>query len=339
MLVADLLLVTVVAFWARRLWPRDPLRPLTVVTLYALTSALLWPVLFMRFDLVPVALTMFALYLTDGRRAVLGSFVLGIAAATKLWPIALLPLLVHRARTTRGLGTAGTILLAFTLGAAAPVLPLVALAGPSATGWLGYHVARGIQIESLWASVALLLRDIAGIKTSTVFEYGAFHLAGSVPRTFALLSLPATVVCALLPLVLFVRTRRSAQVPLEGRAALLVSTGTCVGLLCASKVLSPQLILCALPLLALTAHQRTPTVALVALCGCTMMLYPHFHLALAGRAPGYETAVLVLTLRNLLLAYLYRVTLTRIRGLSHRRTTKTLAVHAVVRDAQAIGTV
>ncbi len=79
---------------------------LGATALYLAGTAILYPVLYTRFDLVPGALTLVAVYAHARRRYRLSAFWLGVAGAVKLWPFALAPLWILSAWRRGGMAAA-----------------------------------------------------------------------------------------------------------------------------------------------------------------------------------------------------------------------------------------
>ena len=291
------------------LWPR----PLLASVLYTLVTAALYPVLYTRFDLVPAVLVLAAVYCLHQRRFGASAALLGIAGAVKLWPLALVPIWLGWAARQGGrkrLVSVGVLISAGALLASLPALPLARL---EALSFLKFHFARGIQIESTWATLALVLGRLGLAKVQLEFNFGAFHVAGRVPSVFAALSMPLMLVLALAPQALAIargfRNRQGAG-PSE-RVFVDAALGGVIGFLIAGKVLSPQFMLWIAPLLPLAVEGCLSVSFALAIGVLTTVVYPHLSPALEQRAPGHVWALLAVGLRNLLLIGWYCVAVYR----------------------------
>ena len=117
---------------------------------YLLVGLPLLGFIYLRFDLVAVALTMWSLALLRRRREEFGGALLGFAVMAKLWPIALAPLFVLR-RARRGLLIAATVCVVLgawwylTGGVKAPFQVL------------SFRDTRGWHVESVVGSVLWVL--------------------------------------------------------------------------------------------------------------------------------------------------------------------------------------
>ena len=260
---------------------------------YLAATALLQPVLYSRFDLAPAALTLGALAFSA---TVPGAVLLGFAGAMKLWPLALSPLwLLHVFRRS---GTRRALLLAAVL-AAALLLPFALLlprAGLSVLGFLSFHGARGLQVESVWAS----LGRVVGSHVKIVAEFGAMDLqCGAACEAMRRIAVPASALLALAPAALLLRRAK-----LSPQELLRAGAATVLGVLIGSHVLSPQFLVWAVPLLVLSGDAAIG--AAIALAGLTTLVYPvHYSALLDGREQGHALALALLFLRNagLVLAY------------------------------------
>lgn len=300
LLVASLILVALTARGNPRTWPV----PALVFTAGAL---MLYPVAVTRYDAV-VALTLAVAAwcaTLGGRYSLLGYAALGLGAAAKLVPaLATIPLALIRRNGDRrsrrawvwGYGV-------FFAVAALFFVPAYLLGGDELARSFAYHANRGLQVESLGASVLAKL----GLVTDVRFEYGAFEVRGPGAGLLSSLSLPVTAALLLLTALAAYREQRmdrldAARFPRYAAALILA-------FMLGSKVLSPQYLVWLLPLVPLSFGRLAGTVVsavFLAACFTTTLVYPHHYAdLLAGRPPGAE---LLLT-RNLLLAVLWAVML------------------------------
>lgn len=267
-------------------------------------------VFFPRYDL----LVMLALFFAwkahkKGYIAVSGAS-LAVAIALKVAPVLLLPaLLVTAPRRHRWRFVVGCIIG----GAAATAVPIT-LMGWDAT-WsivrnvLEYHSARGIQIESTWASVVLLVGNLSGRLVPVLFGHGAYELDGawpSVTLAASILLLAGTILIARLAAI------QAAGKAGDGGSAMLA---TLLLMLVFSPVLSPQYMVWILPLMIVYAMERgwhsvsedsrgVVLLAVTVLVGaCTRWIYPlHYWNSIIN--PQLPSALIVLFTRNALLVAL-----------------------------------
>jgi hypothetical protein len=302
-LVAALVL-TVLA--ARRLrgpwaWPVPALS-------FAACALLLYPVAVSRYDAV-VALTLaLAAYGAPlgGRYLLLAYASLGFGAAAKLVPaLATAPLALQRRGVVRGYATF-LVVLALFFGSA------LVLAGGAFLESFGYHAARGLQVESLAASILIALGLVSGV----AFEYGAFEVRGVGDDLAASVSVAVTGAWLLITALVMYRKHRvggfgGAGFPRYAAALILA-------FMLGSKVLSPQYVIWLLPLVPLSfggVAGAGISAVFVAACWATTQVFPtHYADLLSFRSPGPE----LLLGRNLLLVLLWVLLLAVPAGISEK---------------------
>ena len=285
-LVATLALT---ALTARRIWGAW----ITPAATLAAGAILLYPVAVTRYDaVVALSLAGAAFCATlDQRYLVLAYTSLGLGTAAKLAPaLATLPLSAFQRRAARGYAIFFAVLAIFF----GPAL----LLGGGFAGSFAYHADRGLQAESLTASVMMQLGQVSGVH----FEYGAFEAQGRGVELASELSLPVTGVLLLATAFIMYRAHRrgtAGQRAFPRYAAALI-----LAFMLGSKVLSPQYVVWLLPLLPLSSGGALGLVLsalFLATCYLTTQVFPaHYDDLLNLRFPGPH----ILLARNLLLALL-----------------------------------
>lgn len=292
--MATLLAVTLLltALVARRV--RGPQAWILPAGTFAAAALLLYPVAVTRYDAV-VALTLglAALFATlGGRFLVLAYASLGLGAAAKIVPaLATLPLALVRRGAAIGFAVFLAVLAFF-------FVPF--LGGRGLLESFAYQAERGLQVESLAASVLIPLRSIGEV----AFEYGAFEVRGNgVGLATSLSPLLTLALLAATGLVMYGEYRRFGRLGVADfprHAAALI-----LAFMLGSKVLSPQYMIWLLPLVPLSAGGAAGAVACVVflvVCLLTTQVFPtHYADLLAFRYPGPE----LLLARNLLLVVLW----------------------------------
>jgi hypothetical protein len=254
---------------------------------------LLGPLIYTRYDLIPATAAVWALERASaGRWAGTGGW-LALGALAKIWPGLLVPATLAAARRPLRVIAGGALVTAVVLA------PFVRALPDLAQDVLGYHTARGIQIESLWAN-GLLLANKAGYPVEVVRNFGAAHLGSGVSPLLKLLSTGLTLT-AVAASALWSR-RRLARDDARGLAALSFALMTV--LVVVGSVLSPQFLVWLAALAAASQADpdnpvRTAVRALVPAAIANHLLYPEFYPALVRRFdPG---AIAMLSVRNVLL--------------------------------------
>jgi hypothetical protein len=280
-------------------------RPAPVLC-WLLAVPLLGATTYARFDLLPGVLVGVALLLLRSRPGLAGAAA-ALATGTKLWPALVLPALgaprVRRSRFVTVLAGVGAVLAVGSLLAA---------------GWsrlvspLGFQAGRGLQIEAVLATPAMLAwaRE-PGRYAVGYSQHNAFEVSG--PGVGLLLAgtdlLSVLLVLALL--LLWWRAWASGGALRPETVGWLVLAAV-TGFVVTSKVLSPQYLLWLLPAAAAllaTAGPKRRTLSvwvgvLLVATGLTQLVFPVFYGQLVRPGQWSGPVVLLLAARNLLLVWL-----------------------------------
>jgi hypothetical protein len=220
-----------------------------------------------RFDLLPALLTVGAFWAGKRRRFMLAYLFLAAGALIKLYPLALVPILMieHRRflvthdrpwRLPVALGAAaagGLVAASFALG--------FLVEGWDSLSTFYYAAARPLQVESLGATL-LWLGSFLGFPAITEHGWASYNLVG--PLDSGIMALLSFAGLAGLSWIYW----RSWLGRMEfGRGLLAV---VCVTLL-SSKVFSPQYLIWALPLV---VEVEGIDFVWLAICACTTLIYP-----------------------------------------------------------------
>ena len=268
---------------------------------FALAAVLLYPVAVTRYDAV-VALTLgLAVFFAalGGRYLSLAYASLGFGTAAKFVPaLALLPLALTRRGAARGCGVFLAVVALF-------FVPFALLGGQGLLQSFAYQAERGLQVESLAASVLMFFRSA----DSVVFEHGAFEVRGEgVGLATSLSPFLTLLLLAVTGLAMWWEFRRCGGLGVGAfprHAAALI-----LAFMLGSRVLSPQYMIWLLPLVPLSAGGLVGTIIcalFLAACLTTTLVFPvHYADLLSFRYPGPE----LLLARNLLLVILWIAMLT-----------------------------
>ncbi len=284
------------ALAARRLW--GPWAYIIPALTFTAAAIMLHNLILARYDAV-VTLTLAISTLCvalGGRYVLLAYFSLGFGAAAKLVPaLATVPLATLRKGAARGYAAFFAVLTLF-------FVPPLLLAGDRFIRSFAYQTDRGLQVESVAASVLMKL----GWVGRTTFDYGAIEVRGRGVEFASSLSFPLTAVLLLITALMMYREYLRGRLGVEQypryAAALILAY------MLGSKVLSPQYMLWLLPLIPLAGRGFVRigiSAVFLAACGVTRLVLIHYRDLVYLRFPGPD----LLLARNLLLLLLWALLL------------------------------
>ena len=228
---------------------RSGLGDLVPFLAYSAGSAAVGYVLLQRYDLAPAALTLGAALAVAGGWPFVGGILIAVGVGTKLYPALLVPLLAVFA--WRG-GRRG--LVRFVSGMAIATVPAL-LAAFWIPWWhfASYHMSRGLQAESLLASIVWALHFL-GVPVGWELVWRSIEVTGPLASSLAG---PGRVLWAAVTLACLASATQAAwrlaqtsrQVPIADMAAVLLLP--VAAFVATNTVLSPQFHLWLLPLAAL----------------------------------------------------------------------------------------
>jgi uncharacterized membrane protein len=272
-------------------------RVLVSVGLLALAPVALGPISLNTYDAWPALLTVLALYLLLRERDLFAAAVLGLAVSAKVYPLVLVPLAgiyVWRRAGPRRAGLALAVLVAVVL---VVVLPFAAYDAHGVASSFRSQAERGLQIESLGASL-LLVADRLGLYHAHVVETTGIagrNLSGSLPDgvATATLVLEALAVVAVWPLYARARDLRG-RLPLAFAAAV-------AGFLAFTKVFSPQYLVWLVPLVVAAGEPVALVLTAVSLVLAQVWFF-HYHALFRLAWPTW-----LLVVRDLLVVAVFAV--------------------------------
>jgi uncharacterized membrane protein len=316
------LLDLVVLFILYKLARRLNLKAWYVLGAYTLCLAAVGTLVTGRFDMLPAALVLVALYaFMNGKNKTAWAF-LALGLSTKMYPIIIAPLFVlyllrqkQYRKLVYGIAVFVFVLLLINL-------PWVFISRDGFANisndesFLGYHIARGLHSESSYGSIILLGQSMGLTQVDADLTYGSWNIISPLADTLAKYSFYITAVFLLSAYGLY--ARRLWQKPKdEGggsvlnngaiRQLLLFSLLVVLIMLLASKVFSPQYLIWICPLIPLVTERRFYDSLLLFLvaAGISQYIYPHHYLdfeyATFGPQYGYQYMVVMLFIRNLLI--------------------------------------
>jgi uncharacterized membrane protein len=212
----------------------------------ALAPVAVGPLIVNEYDLWPALLTVAALLALVRGHERLGCALLGLGAATKIFPLAVLVVALAWIYRRSGAQALRRALVAAVATAAATYVAFVAVAPGGVWYSLEVQARRGLQKESLGAALLYVLDQLHLYKAHIVVGNPNWtELTGPAGDTLALLSTVAQVVAVALVAVLV--TRRGP----EPRTLAVATAAAVTGFVAFGKVFSPQYLIWLVPLVPL----------------------------------------------------------------------------------------
>ena len=273
----------------------------------ALLPLALGSVIVSRFDLWPAAVTAAALAALLLGRWRLGGVALGLAAATKIYPVVLLPVAIAAAWRARGRREGLALLGAFLAAVLALLVPFLALSPGGVWEMVVRQTTRPLQVESLGAGILLAAHQAFDVGITFRSGHGSQNLAGALPNALGALQTVAQVAVLVAVWAGFARGPADRERLVRGSAAAVVA------FVALGKVLSPQYLVWLLPLVPLVGGRRglRATWLLLVACVLTQLWFPFRYWDLVapllrpGAEPDAVASWLVLARDLVLLALLW----------------------------------
>lgn len=146
------------------------------LALWIVALPALGPIAYLRLDLVPAVATIWAFERASVHDWMGGGGWIGVGAIAKLYPLLFLPAGAILAAQRKRFVVAAVVVFI------APLLPLIPSIDGVVSSVLGYHMDRGIQVESLWGGI-LFLAHKAGSELFLGYSFGALHFDGELAHT------------------------------------------------------------------------------------------------------------------------------------------------------------
>lgn len=224
---------------------------LTAALVFAAVAPLaIGRIILTRYDLWPAALTVAALAAVLSGRVRLGSGVLGLGFAAKVYPALLLPLVCSFVWKRRGRREALVCATAFVVVAAACLVPFAAIAPRGAWHSLLEQGNRPLQIESFGSAVLLAAHHLFGLGIRMEESHGSQNLAGSLPDTIAAVQTVLQVAAVVAVWIWYARGEPT------GERLVWASAAAVAAFVAFGKVLSPQFLIWLIPLVPLVRGRR-----------------------------------------------------------------------------------
>ncbi len=298
MILCDAAIVTLIARRGGR-----TIGAVRAVCWYSLFLGALGALPIARFDLAAALMAFAAALAWESGRGGIGGVLAGLGGLTKLFPLVVAGPVIAAGRFR------GPIVAGFTIAIGLSIW--VAIGGAGVGHSLRYHAGRGLEIESLYAGILMIVAKLAGWALRQDFNHSSVELiapgarvAGAVAPLLQLMSV-AWIVGALMR-----RARARPRVPPATPDQCPVDrtvygAGACVlAFALFGKVLSPQYLLWILPFVA-TLDGREGRWARPLLLAAAVLTTLVYFWAGVGLLSFHPLAIAILNARNLLLVAIF----------------------------------
>ncbi len=285
-------------FLVVRLSRRLELVPWKSLTIYTIALLAMGPIVSCQYDIFPAITVLLALYAFMSGKNKTSWALLAVGTLTKIYPIALLPVLLIYHIRNRQCRQIRSGIVTFAITALAIVIPFMILSPEGLLASFSYHSQRGIQLESLYSSILLAVNNLGWLTVEPGFGFGSWNLVGPAA------DIASKVSSVLLPLSLIAtywfiyrRMKRTLNPLNEILSYSLLAVAV---LIATSKVLSPQYLIWLFPLIPLFSGRFRYALwaVFIAIGALTYYIFPLHYFELIDLESGL---VAILFARNILL--------------------------------------
>ena len=156
-----------------------------------------------RYDAIPMILLFGALYFFLEKKYSLMWIMIALGTLTKLYPILVAPLILlyflkekEYKEIGKGIGICAAV-------GAIGMLPFIIADMDTAFMFLTYHMDRGMQVESVFSSVIMMLSIFDIVDIGYIFSYGSDNLTGDVPDMVASFMMPLMIVTIMVTILAY----------------------------------------------------------------------------------------------------------------------------------------
>jgi hypothetical protein len=270
-----------------------------------------------RVDAVAALFLAIAFWAAARRKPLLFGLAVALATSAKILPaVVLLPLMAADRGTFASMRAVARVATGLALGFAFGILPMIALSPSAFVGFLDYHRARGLHVESTYGAIMSLVELAGGGPRGSTLSFGSFNLSGDIADALASAS---TVLLVLSVLALtFALARLDAPETKSARRNRMACAGlTALALAWLfAKVFSPQYMTWAIPFAVLVSDRRI-TVLFIAAMAITQTYLRGFYDQVVDMRP---LGVVALEARLVVLVAMTILALRALAGLERDRT-------------------
>ncbi len=214
--------------------------------------------LLQRFDIGATFLMTLGLYLLYDKRPGWAGFIIGLGAATKLYPAILLPLaLLYFWRHKGDLRSALNCFFGFAMAGLLLVTPILVVNPGGLLAFLKFHSERGIEIEATFATVVALGHYLGLAPAISINDHNSLGITSTWSHSLSSLSTLVTLL-GLAALIWFAWRASSPDNYLKADWLIQAAALGVLWFILANKVLSPQYLIWMLSFVPFWKGQKQP---------------------------------------------------------------------------------
>jgi len=193
------LIVTLIGLWLiRKIAMKHDKNAKILMLAYTASVLFLVSFYFDRFDVIVAVITIAAIYLYTEKKYYWAFALLSIGMFIKLYPGLLFPFFLIPIFANRDFKLGIRCLSVFIVTSILLIMPFMLMSPDTYLSFITYHTNRGIQIESVFASLALVMEILGLTSTQTISSYGSFNLEGGITGVMSAISFPLIIVSLIL---------------------------------------------------------------------------------------------------------------------------------------------
>ena len=200
-------------------------------------------------------------------------------------------------------------------------IPFLLISGKNVLGFLSFHLNRGIQVESIYSSIILIINLFYNVNAQVIGVFGGFSLNSNLSDFFIILSsiiLSVSLIFSILLLIFYLLSVSKIFQKQKNKSSNLLAFKFPDIFICytiffiiisisASKVFSPQYLLWLVPIFPLISYKkilfRISSWIFVLTCIITTVIFPYLYFTDIITGPTLLGASLLI-IRNILVIFL-----------------------------------
>lgn len=200
------LIVTLIGLWLiRKIAMKHDKNAKVLMLAYTASVLFLVSFYFDRFDVIVAVITIAAVYLYMEKKYYWAFILLSIGMFIKLYPGLLFLFFLIPIFANRDFKLGIRCLSIFLVTSIILIIPFILMSPDTYLSFITYHTNRGIQLESVFSSFALMLELFGLTSMQTISSYGSFNLEGGITGVLSAISFPLIIVSLIFFAIIYYR--------------------------------------------------------------------------------------------------------------------------------------